>query len=268
MRLDIYLAKKSLAPSRSAAQALIKEGKVKVAGTVADKPSLEIDEDHPCEIEITENLRYVSRGALKLERALDYFKIDVRDLVCVDVGASTGGFTDLLLQRGAKKVFALDVGSDQLAQKLREDKRVVSIERFNARELSPEVLGEICDIAVMDVSFISQKLLFAPVLSVLREGGTFIALIKPQFECGDDRKKYLSKGGIVKSPQAHEAIISSVIEEARKCGFYCEDLITSPIKGGDGNIEYLALYRKNKVSHLSPGKIKEVVSASHKQTPI
>ena len=239
MRIDVYLVEKGFCESRNRAARLISEGKVLLDGKPVSKASLDVDgDDHS--VEITEADKYVGRGGLKLEAALEGFKIDVTGKRCIDVGASTGGFTDCLVQHGASHVCAVDSGRGQLHPSLLEDIRVTSLEGFNARELSPWKFGTF-DVAVMDVSFISQTLLHAPVASVLNDRGILISLIKPQFESG---KSALGKGGIVKKGTDREAAVCRVIESAELCGFSVIDVIRSPILGGDGNREYLAAFIK------------------------
>ena len=239
MRIDLYLVEKGFCESRSRAARLISEGKIVLDGRTVSKASLEVgDGEHS--IEITERDRYVGRGGLKLEGALEHFGISVEGLRCIDVGASTGGFTDCLLQRGAKHVCAVDSGRGQLHKSLLEDIRVTSLEGFNARELDPESFGRF-DAAVMDVSFISQTLIHAPLASVLNDGAVFISLIKPQFEAG---KSALGKGGIVKKPCDRAAAVSRVIESCEGCGLELLGVIRSPILGGDGNREYLAAFKR------------------------
>ena len=239
MRIDVYLTEKGFCESRNRAARLISEGKVLFDGKPVLKASFDVDGDGHSVL-ITEADKYVGRGGLKLEGALESFKIDVTGKRCIDVGASTGGFTDCLIQHGASHVCAVDSGRGQLHPTLLEDIRVTSLEGYNARELSPLEFGTF-DIAVMDVSFISQTLLHAPVASVLNEGGIFISLIKPQFESG---KGALGKGGIVKKSADREAAVRRVIESALLCGFSLVDVICSPISGGDGNREYLAVFIK------------------------
>ena len=239
MRADVQLYQYGYFESRQKAKNEILAGNVKADGRTIRKPSEDISED--AVIEISENtLAFVSRGGLKLEAALKYFNIKVKGLTAVDIGASTGGFTDCLLQHGAKKVYAVDCGTDQLHEMLRHDDRVTSIEKFNARLLAPETLGCRCDIAVMDVSFISQTLLYENVASVLKPNGIFISLIKPQFEAG---KEFLSKNGIVKDERIAEKTVCSIIESARRNMLFDQGVIPSPIRGGDGNTEYLAYFK-------------------------
>ncbi len=239
MRIDVYLVEKGFCESRNRAARLIGDGKVIFDGKTVSKASLEVgDGEH--QVEITEAERFVGRGGLKLEGALEHFGIDVKGKRCIDVGASTGGFTDCLLMRGAEHVCAVDSGRGQLHKRLLDDIRVTSVEGFNARELSADEFG-LFDVAVMDVSFISQTLLHSPVSSVLRDGGVFVSLIKPQFEAG---KSALGKNGIVKKPSDRETAIRRVLESAKACGFTALDVIRSPIVGGDGNREYLAAFIK------------------------
>ena len=237
-RADKLIFDLGFCKSRSAAKTLIEEGKVKANGKTVLKPSEPIEIN--AEIIITEPCRYVSRGGLKLEGALDKFKIDVKGDICVDIGASTGGFTDCLLQRGAKKVYCIDSGHGQLDKALVCDERIINIEGFNARELSPETLGELCDVAVMDVSFISQTLLHKNAYSVLKPGGKFISLIKPQFEAG---RENIGKHGIA-NPDCYEYVINKVTISAKQAGFELVGIETSVIKGGDGNTEFTAYFIK------------------------
>lgn len=239
MRIDVYLVSKGFCESRNRASRLIDEGKVILDGKVVSKASLDVDDgDHA--VEITEKDGFVGRGALKLEGAIERFALDVSGKRCIDVGASTGGFTECLLRHGASHVCAVDSGRGQLHKSLLEDIRVSSVEGFNARGLSPEEFG-LFDVAVMDVSFISQTLIHPALSSVLREGAVFVSLIKPQFEAG---KSALGKNGIVKKPSDRENAVRRVLESATACGFEMVDVIRSPIVGGDGNREYLAVFIK------------------------
>ncbi len=237
MRLDIYLSENGYVKSRSRAKELIEKGSVKVNGVVVTKPSFEVENP---DIELDESsMPFVGRGGFKLEAALDNFKIDVSGLRCIDIGASTGGFTDCLLQRGAEHVLALDCGHGQLDPALACDERVSQLDGFNARNLSFEATGECFDLAVMDVSFISQTLIHAPLASVLKNGARFVSLIKPQFEAG---RKSLSKKGIVNKESDRKAALEKVFLSAIANGFQLFGYMESPIKGGDGNIEYLAVF--------------------------
>ena len=237
-RADKLLFIKGLAKSRSAAQALIAEGKVLYNGKLIYKPSEPLDENG--NITVTGEQKYVSRGGYKLEGALQKFSIDVTGDICIDIGASTGGFTDCLLQHGAKKVYAVDAGHGQLDSSLLNDARIVNIENFNARELYISTAGEPCDTAVMDVSFISQTLLHKNVYGILKTGGKFITLIKPQFEAG---RENVNKRGIA-FESSYEAVKTKVITSAEQCGFKFIDIDASVIKGGDGNTEFIAYFKK------------------------
>lgn len=255
MRLDLYLHEKGLAKSRSYAKTLIDEGYVTVNGKVAKKPSLDVSEND--NVLVTgEPYSYVSRGGVKLEAVLEAFDINVSNYICVDIGASSGGFTDCLLQRGAKKVYAVDSGYGQLDPTLTVDRRVVNIENFNARNLSIETLGESCDIAVTDVSFISQTLIIPAAVKVLKDGAIYASLIKPQFECG---RSGLGKGGIVKSKKIMADAVKQVIDCAVFNGLSCKGLITSPIKGGDGNTEFLMYCTLGGDNIITEKDIKEAV---------
>jgi 23S rRNA (cytidine1920-2'-O)/16S rRNA (cytidine1409-2'-O)-methyltransferase len=236
-RLDKLVVDRGLAPTRARAQALILAGKVTVAGQVMTKAGTSVaadadvalrEDDHP----------YVSRGALKLVAALDAFAIDPTGMVCLDIGASTGGFTDLLLRRGASKVYAIDVGYGQLAWSLRSDPRVVVLERENVRELDPAKVPEPCDLAVIDVSFISLTLVLPRVAELLRPpaGKSVIALVKPQFEAG---REHVGKGGVVRDPAARQGAIDKVATWAASHGFTIGATVESPIHGPAGNIETL-----------------------------
>ena len=239
MRLDVYLVENGICESRNKASRLISEGKIRVDGATVTKPSYDVPEgDHA--VEVTEAEKFVGRGGLKLDAALEHFGIDPKGLRCIDVGASTGGFTECLLIRGAAHVCAVDSGRGQLHPRLLEDIRVSSVEGYNARALSPEEFG-LFDLAVMDVSFISQTLLHGPVASVLRENASFVSLIKPQFEAG---KSALGKHGVVKSASDREEAVRRVLDSAALFGFLAVGLMRSPIEGGDGNREYLVHFIK------------------------
>ncbi len=233
-RLDVLLFDKGLVQSRERARTLIMAGKVMVNDQIADKPGLRVAED--AAIAVKEDLPYVSRGGLKLEAAINNFKLDVRGKICLDVGASTGGFTDCLLQHGAEKVFAVDVGYGQLAWKLRQDPRVVVIERTNIRSLPLERIPTPIDLVVMDVSFISLKIVIPCALKFLRPGGWMVALIKPQFEVGKDK---VGKGGVVRDPYLHAEVIADISSFCEQLGIMVFHAIPSPILGPKGNQEYL-----------------------------
>lgn len=240
MRLDVCLLEQGLVASRTEAKGLIIEGKVTVSDKVITKPSFEVLGEEKITVDRSEK-RYVSRGGLKLEAALDSFDIDPQGRFTIDVGASSGGFTDCLLQRGAARVIAVDSGYGQLAPSLRENNRVTVIENYNARYIKPRDFEFTPTLAVMDVSFISVKLIIPALIACLADGGDFVCLIKPQFEVG---KGGLGKGGIVKDEKLRREAVEDVISFASLAGFEHLGLIESPIKGGDGNIEYLAHFRK------------------------
>lgn len=238
MRLDIYLTEHGHVQSRQRAKTLIEDGYVTVDGAVITKPAFSLSEDAEHTVTVEDSLRYVGRGGLKLEAALDAFSVDPTGMTAADIGASTGGFTDCLLQKGAIRVFAIDAGENQLAAKLRADPRVISMEHLNARTLSPAHIGGVqVDLAVMDVSFISATYILPQIPPLLAKGGAMICLIKPQFEVG---RSMLGKGGIVKDRAAHEAAVLRVLDSAESVGLFLCGLISSPIKGGDGNREFLA----------------------------
>ena len=245
MRIDVYLTQYGHAPSRARAQQLIEAGKVTVDGTVVSKHSFSLDETLPHTVEIGEDIPYVGRGGCKLEAALDAFGLDVKGAWALDIGASTGGFTDCLLRRGAARVYAIDSGSGQLAPGLVQDARVVNIEKCNARYLTPDLLGAEfeghggADVIVMDVSFISQTYIHPVFLPHLRQGGRVVTLIKPQFEVG---REGLGKGGIVREARFRRAAVARVLESAGVVGLTPVRVIPSPIEGGDGNVEYLVLF--------------------------
>ena len=238
-RLDNLLLERGIVQSRERAKGLILSGDVRGNGNPVNKAGTRIDEN--AEIEITKDIPYVSRGGLKLEKAIKEFNINVKDKVAIDVGASTGGFTDCLIQYGAKKVYAVDVGYGQLAWKLRNDPRVVIIERKNVRYIKPSDIGEPVDIATIDVSFISLKLVLPVVKNLLKENGEIIALIKPQFEVG---KGEVGKGGIVKDEEKHKKVISEIKSFAIDSGFKVLNVTKSPIAGQKGNVEFLIYLQK------------------------
>ncbi len=239
MRIDQFLEKKGLVSSRSRAKALILAGAVEVDGAPIRKPSYEVGDEN--EIVVRSDLAYVSRGGQKLEAALSAFSVSCAGRTVLDIGASSGGFTDCVLQKGAARVFAVDVGSGQLAASLRTDPRVTCIENYNARYMKPEDFDAVSTLAVMDVSFISQTLILPALATVLPVGGELITLIKPQFEAG---RQALRRGGIVREEKDREAAVLRVTEAARALGLSPCGRIQSPIRGGDGNIEYLAYFVK------------------------
>ena len=236
-RLDTLLVDQGLAPSRERAQALIMAGQVVVGDHTINKSGQQVPVD--ADIRIKGGvLPYVSRGGLKLRKALEEFGIDATGVVAIDVGASTGGFSDCLLQAGARRIFAVDVGHGQLAWKLQQDPRVVSMEKTNIRHLLPDQLDEVPDLAVIDASFISLAKVLPATIAIVKPGGRIIALIKPQFEVG---KGEVGKGGIVRDPAAHEKVIEAVRLTARELGLEVAGLCESPITGADGNREFLIL---------------------------
>lgn len=234
-RLDVLLTELGLCDSRSRAQALIMSGEVYVDGQKCDKAGTQISED--ARIEVRGNAcPYVSRGGLKLEKALRDFGVDPTGCVCSDSGASTGGFTDCLLQKGAKKVFAIDVGYGQLAWAIRNDPRVVCMERTNIRYVTPEQLGEPLDLSVVDVSFISLRIVLPAIRALLKPTGQIVCLIKPQFEAGKDK---VGKKGVVRDPKVHEEVLNGFLALAAELGMTVRNLTFSPVKGPEGNIEFL-----------------------------
>ena len=235
IRLDRLLVERGLAPTRQKAQAVIGAGQVRVNGTLVDKAGTTVDADSTLEI-TGHDCPYVSRGGLKLAAALDFFPVSPKDLICADIGASTGGFTDCLLQRGASKVFAIDVGYGQLAWKLRQDQRVIVMERCNARYLTPADLAESIDLAVIDASFISLKILLPPLPALFRAETKIIALIKPQFEVGRGK---VGKGGVVREANLHEEVVRETISFAASLALSCHGVVPSPILGPKGNREFL-----------------------------
>jgi 23S rRNA (cytidine1920-2'-O)/16S rRNA (cytidine1409-2'-O)-methyltransferase len=248
-RLDILLLNRKLAESREKAKAIIMSGNVFVEGQREDKAGSSFPVD--VHIEVKANpLKYVSRGGLKLEKAIEVYDIDLRGNICMDVGSSTGGFTDCMLQNGAAKVYAVDVGTNQLAWKLRQDERVVSMERTNIRYLRPEDIGTSIEFASIDVAFISLTKVLEPVRNLLIHEGKVVCLIKPQFEAGREK---VGKKGVVRDSKVHEEVIVKVSAYAASIGFDCLKLDFSPIKGPEGNIEYL-LYLKKTVLDAAIGK--------------
>ena len=243
MRADVFLATYGHAKSREAAKKIIEAGRVSIDGKSVTKPSFDLDDGAEHTVAVTESDEFVSRGGLKLEGALDAFGIDVGGWRAVDIGASTGGFTHCLLRRGASLVYAVDSGHGQLDVSLLKDARVINIEGFNARGLCSGDRGILpCDLdgAVMDVSFISQTYILPGIAGLLKDGGVLVSLIKPQFEAG---RGAVGKGGIVKSPADRHFAVKRVLNCARDSGFGFAGLTTSPITGGDGNVEYLAAFR-------------------------
>lgn len=240
MRLDAFLSEVGLCTSRTEAKNFIIDGAVSVNGAVIKKPSFEVNGTEDISVDRSSK-RFVSRGGYKLEGALDYFNISVKGVSAIDVGASSGGFTDCLLKRGAEHVIAVDSGTMQLSQVLRDDPRVTARENYNARYMERSHFERDVDFAVMDVSFISATLIIPAVYNVLSCGGGFVCLIKPQFEVG---RSGIGKGGIVKNDSLRRGAIDKVVESARSVGFELCGVMESPIVGGDGNIEFLAYFKR------------------------
>ena len=256
-RLDVLLVEKGLAETRAKAQAIIMSGLVYVEGQKADKPGTSYEDSIKIEVR-SGSCPYVSRGGLKLEKALRDFGVDPTGFVCSDSGASTGGFTDCLLQQGAKKVFAIDVGYGQLDWKIRSDPRVVVMERTNVRYVTPEQLGEPLDLSVIDVSFISLKIVLPVIKSFLKTDGQVLCLIKPQFEAG---KEKVGKKGVVREPETHKEVLDNFVLLAQSLDFAILGLTFSPVKGPEGNIEFLAHLTRKEVEGVLPDTAKIVADA-------
>ena len=241
IRLDQYIFEEGYAPSRRRAQALIMSGIVFVNNQKADKAGTMIKDTDIVEVR-GKDLKYVSRGGLKLEKAINEYGLELTDKVCMDIGASTGGFTDCMLQNGAKKVYAVDVGYGQLAWKLRSDERVVNMEKTNIRNVTEEMLDEKINFFSVDVSFISLKHIFPVAVAISTEDVIGACLVKPQFEAG---KEKVGKKGVVRDSEVHKEVIENVIGYANEFGFYVHNLTFSPIKGPEGNIEFLIIISKD-----------------------
>lgn len=259
-RLDQLLVKRGLAPSREKAKTMILEGHVFVDQEREDKAGSMFRDD--CQIEVRGNtLKYVSRGGLKLEKAMDTFGITLDGKICMDIGASTGGFTDCMLQNGAVKVYAVDVGYGQFAWKLRQDERVVCMEKTNIRYVTPDDIDDVLDFASVDVSFISLTKVLGPAKELLAEDGRMVCLIKPQFEAGREK---VGKKGVVRDKAVHSEVIHKVIDFAKETGFCILGLTHSPIKGPEGNIEYLVYISKGgEETAVHEEEIEAVVEAAH-----
>lgn len=260
-RLDVLLVDKGIITSRERAKTCIMAGKVFVDGRRVDKAGEKVSVSANIEYK-GEKLPYVSRGGLKLEKALKNFPLVLEGKVCMDIGASTGGFTDCMLQNGASKVFSIDVGYGQFAWKLRTDERVVCMERTNIRYVKPEDLGELVDFASIDVSFISLKKIMPATIGLLKDDGEVVALIKPQFEAG---KEKVGKKGVVRDIAVHKEVVSGIIDNLEENNLNVLGLGYSPIKGPEGNIEYLVYFTKNKEreSTFTREDVDKVVEASH-----
>lgn len=258
-RLDVLLTERMYAETRSKAQAIIMSGLVYVNGQKADKPGISYEET--VEIEVRGHVcPYVSRGGLKLEKALRDFGVKPVDYVCSDSGASTGGFTDCLLQQGAKKVFAIDVGYGQLDWKIRNDERVVVMERTNIRNVTQEDLGEPLDLSVVDVSFISLRIVLPAIKNLLKPTGQVLCLIKPQFEAGKDK---VGKKGVVREPAIHQEVLDNFVALAHELDFKILGLTFSPVKGPEGNIEFLGHLTLDDLPGIDPDTA-DVVAQAHK----
>ena len=261
-RLDVLLVQKGLAPSREKAKTMIMEGNVFVNNNREDKAGSTFPED--CVIEIHgSTLKYVSRGGLKLEKAMTHFGITLDDKICMDIGASTGGFTDCMLQNGAKKVYAVDVGYGQFAWKLRQDPRVVCMEKTNIRYVTLQDIDDILDFASVDVSFISLTKVLPAARELLSEHGQMVCLIKPQFEAGREK---VGKKGVVRDKKVHEEVVTNILEFALANGFSVCNLEYSPIKGPEGNIEYLVYIEKSDEPSMAASvDMMAVVAAAHEE---
>lgn len=257
-RLDVLLTEQGYADTRTKAQAIIMSGLVYVNGQKADKPGVSYEETVDIEVR-SGGCPYVSRGGLKLEKALRDFGVVPKDYVCSDSGASTGGFTDCLLQQGAKKVFAIDVGYGQLDWKIRSNPRVVVMERTNVRYVTQEQLGEPLDLSVIDVSFISLKIVLPVIKTLLKPTGQVLCLIKPQFEAG---KEKVGKKGVVREPQTHKEVLDMFVSLANSLDFRILGLTFSPVKGPEGNIEFLGHLTLDDKPGIDPDT-QQVVAAAH-----
>ena len=256
-RVDLLLVERGLAETRQKAQAVVMAGQVYSGERRCDKAGLTLEEDAP--LEVRGGLRYVSRGGLKLEKAMQCFPITLTDKIAADIGASTGGFTDCMLQNGAKKVYAMDVGYGQLAWSIRNDPRVVCLERTNARYLTTQQISEPLDFVSIDVSFISLGLILPALRPLMAAEGQIAALVKPQFEAGKDK---VGKKGVVRDPAVHREVLERFLDHAKESGFTVLDLSYSPVRGPEGNIEYLGWLRRG------PGEetvfdLAALVEASH-----
>lgn len=258
-RLDIAVFEQGYAPSREKAKAVIMAGQVYVNNQKVDKAGFELKEDDVLEVR-GNTLKYVSRGGLKLEKAMQCFPIDISGKICMDVGASTGGFTDCMLMNGASKVYSIDVGYGQLAWKLRTDARVVNMERTNFRYLTPEDIPEAPDFASVDVSFISLKIILPVLYTLLKEKGSCVCLVKPQFEAG---REHVGKKGVVRDPDVHCKVLQTIADFAFSSGFSVLGADFSPIRGPEGNIEYLLLLRKENDPSFADLDLDALVARSH-----
>ncbi|MBE5925141.1 MAG: TlyA family RNA methyltransferase [Lachnospiraceae bacterium] len=258
-RLDVLLVNRGLATSREKAKAIIMSGIVYVDGQREDKAGASFDSEIPIEIKGS-TLKYVSRGGLKLEKAMANFDVTLSGKTCMDVGSSTGGFTDCMLQNGAVKVYAVDVGHGQLDWKLRQDERVVCMEKTNIRYVTPDMVEDKIDFASIDVSFISLTKVLGPVKELLTDDGQIVCLIKPQFEAGREK---VGKKGVVRDINVHKEVIHMVVDYAKSIGFFVCNLDYSPIKGPEGNIEYLLHLSKIELETTGNCDVDDIVAKSH-----
>ncbi|KDR94115.1 23S rRNA (cytidine1920-2'-O)/16S rRNA (cytidine1409-2'-O)-methyltransferase [Peptoclostridium litorale DSM 5388] len=253
-RIDVLLFEKGLVESRERAKTTVMAGIVLVDNQKVDKPGTKVDEDADIRVK-GKVMPFVSRGGLKLDKAIKKFDIDLEDKICMDIGASTGGFTDCMLQNGAKRVYSIDVGYGQLAWKLRSDERVVCMERTNIRNVTSEDIQDKADFASIDVSFISLKLVIPVVRELIRENACIVALIKPQFEAG---KENVGKKGVVRDKKVHADVINTIVDFVQETGFEVLGIDFSPVKGPEGNIEYLLYIQKS--GEALPRDLKESIS--------
>lgn len=258
-RLDVLLVKQGLAESREKAKAVIMAGEVFVDNQREDKAGQTFPVTAKIEVR-GKKMKYVSRGGYKLERAMEAFPIVLKDKVCMDVGSSTGGFTDCMLQNGARFVYAIDVGTNQLAWKLRQDERVKSMERTNIRYVVPEDIGEPVDFVSVDVAFISLTKVLSPVKALMKEEGQIVCLIKPQFEAGREK---VGKKGVVRDKKVHKEVIETVMNHSLSLGFHILGIDHSPIRGPEGNIEYLLYMENNTVTDENKMDVAELVERAH-----
>ncbi|WP_127058109.1 TlyA family RNA methyltransferase [Veillonella ratti] len=260
-RLDVLLVNRGLFESREKAKTAIMAGQIFMGTVCVDKAGTKVPIDADLSVK-GNTLPYVSRGGLKLEKALQLYPIDLTDAVMVDIGASTGGFTDCALQNGAAKVFAIDVGYNQLAWSLRQDKRVINMEKQNIRTVTPEQLGELVDFISIDVAFISLDKVLPVAVTLLKDTGSLVALIKPQFEAGREK---VGKGGIVRDPATHGEVLTRILNVAEEVGLHLHGVTYSPIKGTEGNIEFLGYFKKTTDGALAitPELVESVVAAAH-----
>lgn len=260
-RADVLIYDRGLAPSREKAKTLIMAGEVFIGSERIEKAGQMLSTDVELRIK-GRSLKYVSRGGFKLEKIIKDNRIDLTDKICIDIGSSTGGFTDCMLQHGAKKVYAIDVGYNQLDYRLRVDPRVVVMERTNIRKLDPSIISDSIDFISIDVSFISLELVLPLAVDLLGEGGQICALIKPQFEAG---KEKVGKGGIVRKPEVHKEVLESMVALVEREGLFFSNLTFSPIKGSSGNVEFLMLLETNETGFSMSGYINQLLEMTRRE---